>query len=133
MLEFGAERWAQDAADGAVLDDAPALIPDRNDEYLLYQALLGAWPFAETARAGLALGPILAAERPKQILGVSRRIRQYINKAVKEAKVHGSWINADAAHDASVEAFVDALLRLTRATALLRHSHLLQRPWRPLD
>ena len=46
--------------------------PDRNDEYLFYQALLGAWP------AGLD-GPPDAA--------FVDRMRAYMQKAVKEDKV----------------------------------------------
>jgi (1->4)-alpha-D-glucan 1-alpha-D-glucosylmutase len=66
--------------------------PDRNEEYLLYQTLLGAWP-AGGADADFA-----------------RRIREFMLKALKEAKVHTSWITPNAEYEAAVLQFVDAVL-----------------------
>jgi (1->4)-alpha-D-glucan 1-alpha-D-glucosylmutase len=72
---------------------APA--PSRNDEYLLYQTLLGSFP--EGAR-----GEALAAYRD--------RIVAYMQKACREAKVHTSWANSDEAYEAATADFVRALL-----------------------
>jgi (1->4)-alpha-D-glucan 1-alpha-D-glucosylmutase len=74
------------------VDGRPA--PDRNDEYLLYQTLIGAWPAepAEIDRAAFAA-----------------RIGQYMDKAVKEAKEHTSWVNPNPAYDAAVRDFVAKL------------------------
>ena len=70
--------------------------PDRNDEYLLYQTLLGTWPTeAMDAEA-------LAAYRA--------RIREYMLKAIKEAKEHTSWVRANEEYDAAMQGFVDAVL-----------------------
>lgn len=77
-----------------VVDGAP--VPDANEEYLLYQTLLGAWP-AE---------PLDAAGREAFI----RRIQAYMLKAAKEAKVHTSWINPNAPYDEAIQAFVAAIL-----------------------
>ena len=52
--------------------------PDRNDEYLLYQTLVGAWPPRD-------------ADEPLEVF--TDRIRAYMEKATKEAKVHTSWVN----------------------------------------
>ncbi|HEV8633795.1 MAG TPA: malto-oligosyltrehalose synthase [Chloroflexota bacterium] len=60
--------------------------PDRNEEYLLYQTLLGAWP--------------IDAERAVE----------YMRKAAKEAKVNTSWISPNEEWDAALEAFVRAVL-----------------------
>ena len=60
--------------------------PDRNAEYLLYQTLVGAWPI-DAARAG-----------------------SFMRKAVREAKVHTSWTDPDAAYDDALDAFVAGLL-----------------------
>jgi len=68
----------------------------RNDEYLLYQTLLGAWP-AEPA----------GAEALAEFRG---RIADYMEKATKEAKVHTSWINPNEEYDAAVRQFVGRLL-----------------------
>lgn len=75
-------------------DDQPA--PDRNDEYLLYQTLLGVWPFE--LMDGAAHGAF------------KERIQCYMEKATKEAKVHTSWINPNKAYDDALRAFVDAIL-----------------------
>ena len=61
-------------------------LPDRNTEYLLYQTLVGAWPLSE------------------------ERALPYIEKAVREAKVHTSWTQPDADYEEAVAAFVSAIL-----------------------
>jgi (1->4)-alpha-D-glucan 1-alpha-D-glucosylmutase len=72
------------------------LAPSRNDEYLLYQTLIGAWP----------LGP-MSTEAAGEF---SARIQAYMQKAVHEAKVHTSWINPNTAYDEAVRQFVAQLL-----------------------
>jgi (1->4)-alpha-D-glucan 1-alpha-D-glucosylmutase len=70
--------------------------PSRNDEYFLYQTLLGAWP----------LGPVDDAA-----LDAFRvRIRQYMQKAVREAKVRTSWINPNPQYEGALAEFIDGLL-----------------------
>ena len=76
------------------IDGEPA--PDANEEYLLYQTLLGAWP-----REGLHDGN--RAE-------FTQRIQDYMLKAVREAKVNSSWLEPNAAWDSAVREFVAALL-----------------------
>jgi (1->4)-alpha-D-glucan 1-alpha-D-glucosylmutase len=68
--------------------------PDRNDEYLLYQTLIGAWP----------LGP------PPIPADFVARMQQYMAKAIREAKVHSSWINPNPAYDEAVCQFVARIL-----------------------
>ena len=70
--------------------------PDANEEYLLYQTLLGAWPLE-----GLHDGN--RAE-------FTQRIKAYMEKAVREAKVNSSWLEPNAAWDEAVREFVGALL-----------------------
>jgi (1->4)-alpha-D-glucan 1-alpha-D-glucosylmutase len=71
-------------------------VPDRNEEELLYQTLIGAWPL-ETLD-----GP--AYEEFKG------RIAAYMLKAAREAKVHTSWIDPDTSYDDALKRFVfDAL------------------------
>jgi (1->4)-alpha-D-glucan 1-alpha-D-glucosylmutase len=60
--------------------------PDRNAEYLLYQTLAGSWPI-DAGRAGA-----------------------FMQKAAKEAKVHTSWTDPNAAYDDALSAFVTAVL-----------------------
>jgi len=69
--------------------------PDRNDEYLLYQTLVGAWPARD------------ADESAGSFVG---RVCDYMEKATKEAKRHTSWINPDPGYDQAVREFVTRLL-----------------------
>ncbi|HSU16926.1 malto-oligosyltrehalose synthase [Longimicrobium sp.] len=89
-------RWAgMNAAHRRDEDGEP--IPDRNDEYLLYQTLVGAWPLGE-----------MDAEAHGEFIS---RIQQYMDKATREAKVHTSWINPNEAYDAGLRDFIAAILR----------------------
>lgn len=88
-------RWARiNRSKKRVLDDRP--VPSANDEYLLYQTLLGTWPLETLNEAALD--------------GFRERIQSYMLKAVKEAKQHTSWINPDAEYEKAVADFVQALL-----------------------
>ena len=84
------------------VDEVPA--PGRNDEYLLYQTLLGSFPVG-------ARGQALARYR--------ERICAYMQKATREAKVHTSWANLNEAYEAATDAFVKALLDEHPANAFL--------------
>ena len=70
------------------------VVPDRNEEYLLYQSLLGAWPFGPTAIDDEFV----------------RRINEFMLKALKEAKVHTSWITPNVEYEDAVQQFVRAIL-----------------------
>src|SRR5262249_23075174 len=76
------------------LDDE--VTPDANEEYLLYQTLVGARP----------LEPYGAQEYAAFV----RRIQAYMVKALHEAKVHTSWINPNAEHDNAVQEFIGRIL-----------------------
>jgi (1->4)-alpha-D-glucan 1-alpha-D-glucosylmutase len=71
-------------------------VPDPNEEYLLYQTLIGTWP----------LEPVDSGAYQQYV----ERIQDYMNKAIHEAKVHSSWINPDNAHDEAVRRFVADIL-----------------------
>ena len=70
--------------------------PDRSDEYLLYQTLVGAWP--------------LLPQRPDEAVAFAARIHQYMLKAAKEAKLHTSWVNPSDAYDEALRSFVTKIL-----------------------
>ncbi|MBI4320342.1 MAG: malto-oligosyltrehalose synthase [Chloroflexi bacterium] len=70
--------------------------PDRNDEYLLYQTLVGAWPNEPM--------------RPEQFECFRERIADYMLKATREAKTHTSWINPNEEYEAALRNFVFRLL-----------------------
>jgi (1->4)-alpha-D-glucan 1-alpha-D-glucosylmutase len=73
--------------------------PDGNEEYLLYQTLLGTWPL-EPFRD-------LSAEARRDYVG---RIQQYMAKALKEAKLNTSWVQPNEAWDSAVAEFVAKIL-----------------------
>ena len=81
------------------------LVPDRNEEYLLYQTLVGAWP----------LEPMNDA----QYRTFCERIQGYMDKALREAKVHTSWLNPNQPYDAAVHKFIEAILDRTRPNPFL--------------
>ena len=83
--------------------------PDRNDEYLFYQAVLGAWP-PETADHPVP------DRAPADFVA---RIDTYMQKAVREAKVHTSWINQDQEYGRAVAGFVERTLAGPTATRFL--------------
>ena len=70
--------------------------PSHNDEYLIYQSLIGAWPLESPDDAELA--------------EFRERIKAYMEKAIREAEVHTSWVNVNEEYEAAVADFVDALL-----------------------
>ncbi|MDD4939241.1 MAG: malto-oligosyltrehalose synthase [Candidatus Omnitrophica bacterium] len=68
--------------------------PDENDEYFIYQTLVGAFPFEE-------------AELPS----FRERVREYIIKAAREAKRHTFWTKPDEDYENACIGFVEGLLR----------------------
>ncbi len=80
-----------------VVEGHPA--PSRNDEYLLYQTLIGSWPLE--GLNGLDEGGL------EDFRG---RMRAYMEKAIREAGAHTSWTNANEEYEGAVAHFVDALL-----------------------
>jgi (1->4)-alpha-D-glucan 1-alpha-D-glucosylmutase len=84
-----------------VVGGAPA--PDPNEEYLLYQTLVGAWPFdSAQGRPFNAPGPATNE--------FVERICAYMTKALRESKVHTSWLSPDEEYEEAVRRFVRAIL-----------------------
>ena len=71
-------------------------VPDRNEEYLLYQTLIGAWPAVAVKGDG-------AVE-------FLRRIKDYMLKALREAKINTSWINPDHPYEEATTIFIERIL-----------------------
>jgi len=80
--------------------------PSRNEEYLIYQTLVGVWPVGEPDEA----------EREE----LRKRMDAYTIKAAREAKQHTSWTHPDAEYEAALSAFVSALLEDSTHNAFLR-------------
>jgi len=97
-------RWHRmNAVWKTLVDDAPA--PSKNDEYLLYQVLLGSFPPGEPDAAAMD--------------AYRERIVAYMTKACREAKARTSWARVNDAYEAATTAFVKALLDSRPANAFL--------------
>ena len=89
------KRWSRlNRGRKRVIDGMEA--PSRNDEYLLYQTLVGTWPLTQPDESALA--------------DYRMRIVAYVIKALRESKEHSSWINVNIDYENASSAFVQALL-----------------------
>jgi len=82
--------------------------PSSNDEYLLYQTLVGAMP-AELLPAQ-DIGENACEKSDKEWTTFASRIENYMLKAIREAKQNTSWINRNAEYETAMSSFVTALL-----------------------
>ena len=95
------EEWRKTAIDFARRTEGlrrevdGRLAPDRNEQMLLLQTLLGAWP-----------------ARPEELPGLRDRLAEYMIKAAKEAKVNTSWIQEDQRWEDALRAYVEGLFAL---------------------
>lgn len=80
-----------------------SLAPDNNDEYLLYQTLIGTFPFD-----GRVSGQF------------KTRITDYLVKAAREAKVHSAWLKPDTQYEQGCRDFIEAILDSGSDNAFLR-------------
>ena len=74
---------------------ADRLAPDADDEYYIYQTLVGAWPLQPDDET-------MAAFRP--------RAWGAIEKAIRESKRNTTWINPNLEYEAATRAFVERAL-----------------------
>lgn len=68
-------------------------VPDVNDEYALYQTMLGAWPHESAEREAFV-----------------ERLKHYAVKALREAKVHSNWLSPNTEYEAALCTFIDRIL-----------------------
>jgi (1->4)-alpha-D-glucan 1-alpha-D-glucosylmutase len=66
---------------------------DLNEEWYIYQSLLGVWPLHD-------------ADLP----GLRERLHGYLRKSAREAREHSSWLNPNEEHEQALLAFTDSLL-----------------------
>lgn len=67
---------------------------DNNDEYFIYQTLIGAYPFEEADKNAF-----------------QQRLNEYFQKALREAKTHSNWTAPDEEYENAVKQFVGTLLQ----------------------
>ena len=80
--------------------DDGQIAPDMNEEYLIYQTLIGTWS-----------GDLAQVQADTYV----KRIQAYFLKAVREAKVHSSWINPQEDYDAAISQFIASILTSSSA------------------
>lgn len=78
-------------------------LPQNNDEYLLYQTLIGAYPFKDI-----------------EIEGFQGRLEDYIIKAIREAKVHTTWLRPNQTYEEACINFIKAILKPGEDNAFLK-------------
>ncbi len=73
--------------------------PDRNDEYLLYQLLVGSWPVE-----------LLESTDEAALETYGKRLSGALEKSMREAKLHSGWTAPDTAYEDAMQSFArDAL------------------------
>jgi (1->4)-alpha-D-glucan 1-alpha-D-glucosylmutase len=81
--------------------------PDRNDEYLLYQLLVGSWP-------------VELLEQPEQaaLETYGGRLAGALEKSMREAKLHSNWTAPDMDYEAAMQDFARTALDPQRGSFL---------------
>ncbi len=103
-------RWTVAAAPLRTEVDGVAA-PSANDEYLLWQTLVGVWPL-EPLTSGEPMGDAAREE-------LRGRVQAYMQKAVREAKHLTSWLNPYEPYEQALAAFIDGVFDPARSGALL--------------
>jgi (1->4)-alpha-D-glucan 1-alpha-D-glucosylmutase len=92
--------WQQ--ANARLVDaEEPLRRPTRAHEYMLYQAMLGAWPLEGPDRGFVA------------------RMENYAIKAAREGKEQTSWITPDEAYEAALVGFIRRILDPEQSAAFI--------------
>ncbi len=78
-------------------------VPDPNEEVLLYQTMLGAWPFRDRDRADFR-----------------KRLQHYMVKATREAMVNTKWTRPNVRHERALLHFIRGITRESEDNRFLR-------------
>ncbi|OPX97913.1 MAG: Maltooligosyl trehalose synthase [Syntrophorhabdus sp. PtaB.Bin006] len=89
-----------------VVDGQP--VPDRNEEYLLYQTLIGSWPAGSSSDTA-------------QFQMYKQRIKDYMVKAIREAKINSSWISPNTLYEEAILVFIETVLNYSPDNRFLPH------------
>lgn len=90
------EQWSAQVKQWQTINAAlkEGTVPDENDEYLIYQALVASYPM------------------PGQPMdNFVERFQAYIQKALREAKTHTEWSAPDEQYEAAVAQFISNILK----------------------
>src|SRR5262249_33745417 len=106
-------RWAR-LNKGLKTRHGKGTAPSGVDEYFIYQALVGAWPWAPSGSGVSAFAPVI----PHQ-----GRLKAYLVKALREAKQATSWLDPDADYEQACLAFLGGILDRRRSRAFIDDIH----------
>lgn len=79
------------------------IIPVSNDEYFLYQTLVGSYPFDEQENTAFV-----------------ERVKDYMLKSVREAKLHTAWLRPDTDYEEGFLEFVEKVLDPSESNQFLK-------------
>jgi malto-oligosyltrehalose synthase/4-alpha-glucanotransferase len=88
------ELWFGKASEWQQLNTEVKGMVDANDEYFIYQSLVGSFPFPGN-------------DDPE----FENRFNEYLQKALREAKTHSNWTNPNHEYESAVKHFVSASLQ----------------------
>ncbi len=88
-------RWSRINKKKKVVVDGQA-VPDRNEEYLLYQTLMGVWPIHPMNESDYEI--------------FRKRIKDYMLKEIREAKVNSSWVSPNTPYEDALAKFIDSMM-----------------------
>jgi (1->4)-alpha-D-glucan 1-alpha-D-glucosylmutase len=79
------------------IDGEPA--PDANDQWMFFQAILGAWPLE-----------LMEGEDRPAVESFRERLNAYAEKAMREGKRRSSWVNVDETYEGTVRKLFEAII-----------------------
>jgi len=100
LSEVG-DEWANAAARWRALNHGASALPTPRDEYLIYQSMVGHWPLEDEA-------------------SFRDRLKDYVLKAVREAKLESSWADPNETYEKTCADFIDRCLDNTAFMAEFR-------------
>jgi maltooligosyltrehalose synthase len=94
VLSDSAEEWIERVTEWRKLTKAEENGITANDEYFIYQTIIGAHPMPG-----------------KPLADFPQRLKEYLIKALREGKENSDWANPDEAYEKSAVAFALSLLK----------------------
>ena len=95
------QRWSRWNAPKKKLVDGQG-VPDPNEEILLYQTMLGAWPLGEDG-----------------VPAFRKRLQAYMVKAAREAMVHSRWTRPNVRHEQALIHFIKSITKQSQDNPFL--------------
>ncbi len=105
------KQWEQKTTQWARINRSRKLtideeqLPDANDEYLIYQTLVGACPVNISGNSWVD--------------SFKQRVVEYALKAARESKSHTSWVNKNANYENSLISFIEKILTVSPTNPFL--------------